>query len=73
MTDELDIVKFIRLQKESRFAVKTIFSRIQLWLLKNQKMFVIHHGSEESDTVSDDDCPPHTEGILLQEVDNIIF
>ena len=60
MTEELDIVRFIRLQKQSRFAVRAIFSRIQLWLLSNQKMFVINNGSEESDTASDNDCPPHT-------------
>ena len=27
MTEELDVVRFIRLQKQARFAVKTIFSR----------------------------------------------
>ena len=35
MMEELDVVRFIRLQKQARFAVKTIFSRFQLWLLQN--------------------------------------
>ena len=73
MTEELDVVRFIRLQKQSRFAVKTIFSRIQLWLLQNQKMFVINEGSDFSDARSDNDCPPHSERILHQEKDNVTF
>ena len=73
MTEELDVVRFIRLQKQSRFAVKTIFSRIQLWLLQNQKMFVVNQGSDSSDARSDNDCPPHSERILLQEKDNVTF
>ena len=73
MTEELDVVRFIRLQKQSRFAVKTIFSRIQLWLLQNQKMFVINHGSDTSDARSDNNCPPHSDRILMQEKDNVTF
>ena len=73
MTEELDVVRFIRLQKQSRFAVKTIFSRIQLWLLQNQKMFVINQDSDSSDARSDNNCPPHSERILNQEKDNVTF
>ena len=73
MTDELDIVRYIRLQKQSRFAVKTIFSRLQLWLLQNQKIFVINKSSDSSDANSTNECPPHTERILRQEEDLLTF
>ena len=36
-------------------------------------MFVINHGSDTSDARSDNDCPPHSERILMQEKDNLTF
>ena len=72
MTDELEIFRFIRLQKQARFAVKTIFSRFQLWLLQNQKMFVINPDTDSSDARSSDE--PHiSERVLKQEKDLITF
>ena len=74
MTEELDVVRFIRLQKQARFAVKTIFSRFQLWLLQNQKMFVINHNPEttSSDADSSDD-PVISRRVLRQEEDLLTF
>ena len=72
MTEELDVVRFIRLQKQARFAVKTIFSRLQLWLLQNQKMFVINPDTDSSDARSSDECPV-SERILGQEEEFLTF
>ena len=49
MYQELDIVRFIKSQKQVRLALKTIFTRLEYILLLNQKVFVINHDSDESD------------------------
>ena len=53
--EELDIVKYIRLQKMIRSLHRHLFTDLERYLLRNQQCFVINSKKDDSDS-SIDDC-----------------
>ena len=51
---ELDVDKFIRMQKSLNLALKTIFTRLERFLLKNQQAFVLNSESNNQDSSESD-------------------
>ena len=56
---ELDIIRFIRRQKMYEIAMKSLFTRIELFLIKNQfKHFVLKGTRDPSESVDSSDWEP---------------
>ena len=58
---ELDIIRFIRRQKMYEIAMKNLFTRVDLFLIKNQrKPFVLKSGKDREESADSSDWIPES-------------
>ena len=63
--NELEVDQFIRQQKQMRVAMKVLFTKLELYLLRNHQMFMLNSSSDGSDLHHEDEYDENPEDLRI--------